>query len=255
MSLILTPIKNIPLIQKGDDLGKIISGALVAGEMTIQDHDILVITQKIISKAEGRFINLKDVKPSKKAEELAQICEKDPRLVEVVLSESNEVLRCVKDTLIVEHRLGFVCANAGVDHSNVGMDVEKDDIWYLMLPVNPDESARRIRDYFREKFGVDIGVLVIDSHGRAWRLGIMGMMIGTAGVPALVDMRGKPDLFGYELRITQIGAGDELAAAASLMMGQADEHTPVVHVRGFPYTLAESTIKDIIRPKSKDLFR
>ena len=255
MSLILNPVKSIPLLQKGDKLAAIILDGLEKEGITIQDNDILVVTQKIISKTEGRYINLAKVKPSEKALELAAICDKDPRLVEVILSESNSVLRCVKDVLIVEHRLGFICANAGVDHSNVGIEENSDNIWYLMLPKDPDESARKIRDYIKAKKNVDIGILVIDSHGRAWRNGIAGISIGTAGVPELVDMRGQPDLFGNKLRITIIAAADELAAAASLMMGQADEHTPVVHVRGFPYQLAETSIKDVIRPKSKDLFR
>ena len=255
MSLILNPVKSIPLLQKGDKLAAIILDGLEKEGITIQDNDILVVTQKIISKTEGRYINLAKVKPSENALELAAICDKDPRLVEVILSESNSVLRCVKDVLIVEHRLGFICANAGVDHSNVGIEENSDNIWYLMLPKDPDESARKIRDYIKAKKNVDIGILVIDSHGRAWRNGIAGISIGTAGVPELVDMRGQPDLFGNKLRITIIAAADELAAAASLMMGQADEHTPVVHVRGFPYKLAETSIKDVIRPKSKDLFR
>lgn len=255
MSLIINPIKSIPLIHDGDNLAQIIMDGIESEEISIQNDDILVITQKIISKAEGRYVNLEEIRPSKKAQELAAVCEKDPRLVEIILSESNSILRCVKDILIAEHKLGFVCANAGVDHSNVGIEQKNAGFWYLMLPVNPDESARRIRAFFRENKGVEIGVLVIDSHGRAWRMGIAGTSIGTAGVPALVDMRGKPDLFGNELRVTLIAAADELAAAASLMMGQADEHIPVVHVRGFPYKLRESTIKEIIRPKSKDLFR
>ena len=256
MSLVISPVKHIPLIKQGDDLQKIIDEGLQQEGLEIRDGDVLVITQKIISKAEGRYINLKDIIPSKKANELATICEKDPRLVEIVLSESNEVLRCVKNTLIVEHKLGFVCANAGVDHSNVMEDQEDDEsVWYLMLPSNPDASAEKIRQYFKQQKGIDIGVMVIDSHGRAWRQGVVGIMIGTSGVPSLVDMRGNKDMFGYELRVTLVAAADELAAAASLVMGQADEHIPVVHVRGFPYDLAESSLQEVLRPKSKDLFR
>ncbi len=243
------------MIHAGDDLGRIILNALDQQKISLMDHDILVITQKIISKAEGRYVNLEEITPSEKAKELAAISEKDPRMVEVVLSESKSVLRCVKNTLIVEHRLGFVCANAGIDHSNVQEEGFEPGLWYLLLPADPDGSARQIRDFFKKEKSVNIGVLVIDSHGRAWREGITGTMIGTAGVPALVDLRGKKDLFGYELKITQVGAADELAAAASLLMGQADESAPVIHVRGFPYPLAESSIRDVIRPKSKDLFR
>jgi coenzyme F420-0:L-glutamate ligase/coenzyme F420-1:gamma-L-glutamate ligase len=255
MSLIIQPVQNIPLINAGDHLGQILIDSLDTANIEIQDNDILVITQKIVSKAEGRFIKLEDIMPSQKSKELAEICEKDPRLVELILSESNEIVRCAKDTLIVEHRLGFICANAGVDHSNVKGNSSPTETWYLMLPENPDQSAQEIRTYFQKKKAVNIGVMIIDSHGRAWRQGIVGIMIGTAGVPALVDMRGKSDLFGFSLRITQIGAADELAAAASLMMGQADERIPVVQVRGFPYPLVDSSLPEVLRPKAKDLFR
>lgn len=253
MNLVLQQVSNIPIIQPGDDLGRVISASLKENEIQIRDNDILVVTQKIVSKSEGRFVNIEKETPSSEALRMAAICEKDPRLVEVILRESREVVRCKKDTLIVEHRLGFICANAGVDHSNVKEN--SDGIWYLLLPEDPDRSARKIREYFSKHESVNIGVMIIDSHGRAWRQGIVGIMIGTAGVPVLVDMRGKADLFGYDLRITQIGAADELAAAASLMMGQADECVPVVHVRGFPYPLTESRLADVLRPKDKDFFR
>jgi len=255
MTLVLKPLKGMPLIQPGDNLGSIIYGALQKNGITLKDKDILVVTQKIVSKAEDRYVNLDNIAPSSAAQQLAAICEKDPRLVEVILRESREVIRCQKDTLITEHELGFVCANAGVDHSNVKGKGNEQGIWYLLLPKDPDRSARAIQAYFHRQEGVKIGVLIIDSHGRAWRQGIVGISIGTAGVPELVDMRGKKDLFGYALRITQIGAADELAAAASLLMGQSDECLPVVHVRGFPYALRESKITDVMRNKSKDFFR
>jgi coenzyme F420-0:L-glutamate ligase/coenzyme F420-1:gamma-L-glutamate ligase len=255
MSLVLTPLTHVPLIHPGDHLAEIILSSVDKEEITLQDGDILVVTQKIISKAENRFVNLKDVKPSQKAQEIAFTCQKDPRLVEVILNESKSVVRCGKDTLIVEHRLGFICANAGVDHSNVKGDQAAGGIWYLLLPNNPDQSAQTIRDEIKRIRNVDVGVMVIDSHGRAWRQGIVGIMIGTAGVPAVVDMRGKKDLFGYALKITKVGAADELAAAASLVMGQAAECAPVVHVRGFPYELRKSSLKEVLRPKTKDLFR
>jgi coenzyme F420-0:L-glutamate ligase/coenzyme F420-1:gamma-L-glutamate ligase len=158
-------------------------------------------------------------------------------------------------TLIAEHKLGFVCANAGIDHSNVQSLGGNSDDWVLLLPENPDESARRIREELEKESGKKIGILIIDSHGRAWRMGAVGVAIGLSGIPALVDMRGKPDLFGYQLRVTLVAAADELAAAASLLMGQADEFTPVIHVRGFPYPLRESTVQELIRPKDLDLFR
>ncbi len=249
MTLILTPLAGIPLIQPGDDLVAIITQAVQRAGKVLQDGDILVLAQKIVSKAEGRLVNLATVEPSVRALQLAQQCGKDPRLVELNLQESNAVLRVRLGTMIVEHRLGFVCANAGIDHSNVAEE------WVLLLPENPDASAQEIRKKLEDASGVKLGVMIIDSHGRAWRLGIIGVAIGLAGVPGLEDLRGKKDLFGYTLRITEVGVADELAAAASLVMGQADEMTPVVHVRGFNYPLRESSLKELLRPKEQDLFR
>ena len=153
------------------------------------------------------------------------------------------------------HRLGFVCANAGIDHSNVDAEKGPKKDAYLLLPLDPDLSASQIREKVKIRTGRSVGILIIDSHGRAWRNGIMGTTIGIAGLPAIVDLRGKKDLFGYRLKITQEAAADELAAAASLLMGQADEKIPVVHIRGFPYDMRESTIRELIRTKEKDLFR
>jgi coenzyme F420-0:L-glutamate ligase/coenzyme F420-1:gamma-L-glutamate ligase len=181
--------------------------------------------------------------------------DKDPRLVELILRESNAVLRTRPGTIIVEHRQGFVCANAGIDHSNVAGEGSLLEEWVLLLPEDADASATRLRSQLEAASGVRLGVLVIDSHGRAWRLGTVGVAIGISGLPGLLDLRGKSDLFGYNLRITQVGVADELAAAASLMMGQAGEGMPVIHVRGFPYTLREASLAEIIRPKEQDLFR
>ncbi|MGZ9222390.1 MAG: coenzyme F420-0:L-glutamate ligase, partial [Anaerolineales bacterium] len=193
--------------------------------------------------------------------------QKDARLVELILQESNEVLRTRPGTIIVEHKLGFVCANAGIDHSNVGSPLPEGEglevreagdaleEWVLLLPANPDRSAETIRQEIQNKIGKRVGILIIDSHGRAWRNGTIGVAIGIAGLPGLQDLRGREDLFGFTLRITQVGVADELAAAASLMMGQAAEGTPVVHVRGFPYPLREASMKELIRPKEQDLFR
>lgn len=160
-----------------------------------------------------------------------------------------------ENTLIVEHKLGFICANAGIDHSNVKGDWGKNDDWYLLLPEDPSRSARKIRDFIHQQCGRNIGVMIVDSHGRAWRKGTVGVSIGFSGIPGIVDMRGKEDLFGYHLKITQIAAADELAASASLVMGQADEMIPIVHVRGFPYPLCETSFHDILRKKDEDLFR
>jgi coenzyme F420-0:L-glutamate ligase/coenzyme F420-1:gamma-L-glutamate ligase len=253
--LTLTPLPDFPLVKAGDDLGDLILTCLDAARVELQGGDALVLAQKIVSKSEGRLVNLTTIDPSPRACELAREVEKDPRFVELVLRESREVLRTRPGTLIVEHRLGFVCANAGIDHSNVlGPDGDPED-WVLMLPEDPDGSAERLRQRLSVKVNAPIGILIIDSHGRAWRNGIVGVSIGFAGLPGVVDMRGKPDLFGFRLRITQIGAVDELAAAASLVMGQADEGVPVVHVRGFPYPLREGHFSELLRPKDQDLFR
>jgi len=253
--LILSSLPDIPMIHTGDDLVEIIWDGLVKADIKIQDGDILVLAQKIVSKAEGRWVNLATVTPSINAIELAMMIDKDARLVELILQESNQVLRTRVGTIIVEHHLGFVCANAGIDHSNVAGEGNSSEDWVLLLPENPDESAYKIRQELEAKCEVSLGVMIIDSHGRAWRQGVVGVAIGIAGLPGLVDMRGKNDLFGYNLRITTIGAADELAAAASLVMGQADEATPIVHARGFPYPLREGSLKELLRPKEQDLFR
>jgi coenzyme F420-0:L-glutamate ligase / coenzyme F420-1:gamma-L-glutamate ligase len=255
MKLELTPLPNIPMVHTGDDLVKMISEGLSRAGIRLSDGDILVLAQKIVSKAEGRWENLAMIQPSARAITLAKTIEKDPRLVELILRDSKQVLRTRSGTIIVEHRLGFVCANAGIDHSNVAGKGDAGEEWVLLLPEDPDASARNLREKLEEIFGARIGVLIIDSHGRAWRQGVVGVAIGLSGMPGLVDMRGKNDLFGYTLRITTIGAADELAAAASLVMGQADEGTPIVHARGFPYALKEGSLVELIRPKEQDLFR
>jgi len=255
MSLVLTSLENIPLIRRDDNLADIVLKSLQETGLELQDNDILVLAQKIVSKAEGRKVNLATVSPSPRAIELAQQTEKDPRVVELMLQESNEVLRTRVGTIIVEHKLGFVCANAGIDHSNVAGDGDTTEEWVLLLPENPDQSCTLLRNEIESKTGKHIGVVIIDSHGRAWRNGTVGVAIGMSGVPGIIDKRGDKDLFGYTLRITIIGAADELAAAASLVMGQASEGKPVVHVRGFPYPLQEGSLKELIRPKEQDMFR
>ncbi len=254
-SLVLTALKNIPLIRRDDHLADILVSSLQASEIELQNDDILVLAQKIVSKTEGRMINLATVTPSERAKELALKTEKDARVVELMLQESNEVLRVRVGTIIVEHKLGFVCANAGIDHSNVAGTGDGSEEFVLLLPENPDQSAKNIRDAIKKSTGKKIGVMVIDSHGRAWRIGTEGVCIGLSGIPAVIDERGWKDLFGYTLRVTQVGVADELAAAASLVMGQAAEGIPAVHVRGFPYPLSEGSLKELIRPKEQDLFR
>lgn len=250
MSLTLTPLAALPLIRPGDNIPEIILRALPESGLSLQDGDILVLAQKIVSKSEGRLVNLAEVQPSPRAIQLGAEIEKDARLIELVLQESNEVLRTRPGTIVVEHRRGFVCANAGIDHSNVsGED------WVLLLPEDPDKSAENIRRELEQASGARLGVMIIDSHGRAWRQGTVGVAIGLSGMPGLVDLRGQPDLFGYTLRVTTVGAADELAAAASLVMGQAAEGTPVVHARGFPYPLREGSFNELLRPKNMDMFR
>lgn len=251
-TLILTALGGIPLIQQGDNLGVILDRVLKANRIAVADNDILVITQKIISKTEGRLIDLKDVSVSLEAEKLARKTEKDPRLVELILSESRRVVRSRPGLIIVEHKLGFICANAGIDRSNIAEDGGQS---VLLLPEDPDLSARKLRNYFLENKGIEIGVLIIDSHGRAWRNGTVGISIGFSGLPGLVDLRGEDDLFDYELQATVVAAADELAAGASLLMGQASEGTPVVHARGFPYPLREGSFDELPREESSDLFR
>jgi len=258
-ALTLTPLPDFPLIRPGDNLAEFVLKSLQQAGITLQDGDILVFAQKIISKAENRLVNLQTITPSAQAQQLAAQTGKDPRLAELLLRESAQVLRARIGTAIVEHRLGFVCANAGIDHSNVQPPFpspnQSAEDWVLLLPENPDLSADQLRAALQQASGKRLGVLIIDSHGRAWRLGTVGITIGISGLPAIMDERGWSDLFGYTLKITVVGIADELAAAASLVMGQAAEATPVVHVRGFPYPLAEGHLQDLLRPREQDLFR
>lgn len=255
MPLTLTPLPFIPLIEPGDNLVEIILHSLRRAEIQLMAGDILILAQKIISKAEGRLVNLSQVTPSPEACNLAEKCGKDARLVELILQESHSVLRARPGLIIVEHRLGFVCANAGIDHSNVKGPSGNPENWVLLLPEDPDKSAANIRAGLEAASNLRLGVLIIDSHGRPWREGTVGVTIGLSGLPAIVDYRGRSDLFDYRLRATLIGAADELAAGASLMMGQAAEGTPVVHARGFPYPLRNASFAELIRPHNKDLFR
>ena len=255
MSLTLTALQHIPLIRQGDDLADLVLQSLKADNLVMADGNILVFAQKVVSKAEGRAVNLVTVRPSPRAIQLGDQSGKDPRLVELILCESKEVLRVRPGIIIVEHKLGFVCANAGIDHSNVAGTGDSSEEWVLLLPSNPEGSAEKLRGDIQTKSGSQIGILIIDSHGRAWRNGTVGVAIGMAGLPGLEDLRGRADLFNFTLRNTQVGAADELAAAASLIMGQAAEGTPVVHVHGFPYPLRDGSIRELIRPKDQDLFR
>jgi coenzyme F420-0:L-glutamate ligase/coenzyme F420-1:gamma-L-glutamate ligase len=255
MSLTLTSLQNIPFIRQGDPLADILLKSLNEQNLNLEDNDILVLAQKIVSKSEGRLVNLANIQPSPRAIDLAPEIEKDPRLIELILQESNEVLRVRKGVIVVEHKLGFVCANAGIDHSNVMGEGNTNEDFVLLLPEDPDASAKKLREEIKQRTQKDIAVMIIDSHGRAWRNGTVGICIGLSGIPALIDERGWKDLFGYTLKATIVGVADELAAAASLVMGQAAEGTPAVHVRGYPYPLGEGSLKELIRPKDMDMFR
>lgn len=251
MKLTLTALPDIPLIEKGDQLSHIIIQSLDKEQIILRNGDVLVLAQKIVSKAEGRLVDLREVNPSAEAIALAEETEKDPRLVEMILQESKSIIRKRPGSIIAEHNQGFICANAGIDHSNVAGSSN----WILLLPEDSDASAEKIRQEIKEAKGIDIAILIIDSHGRAWRNGTVGITIGLSGMPGIIDRRGTLDMFGYELKVTVIGVADELAAAASLMMGQVAEGTPVVHVRGFPYALREAELGELLREKERDMFR
>lgn len=251
--IVLTAVPNIPDIQPGDDVAGLILAALAAAETALQDGDVLAIAQKIISKAEGRRVRLADVVPSARAVEVAAQTDKDPRLVELILQESDEISRLKPGVLVVRHRLGFTSANAGIDRSNVGH--EGGEEWVLLLPEDPDASAQGIRQAVCDRVGVDIGVIITDSHGRPFRLGTVGVAIGVAGLPALWDRRGEQDRYGYTLQHTDVGVADEIAAAAGLLMGQASEGLPVVLLRGWQRPCQDGKAADLVRPKELDLYR
>lgn len=249
----LIAIRHLGLVRPGDDLPALILAALDRDGLRLSDGDVLVIAQKIVSKAEGRHALLSKIVPSARAVELAQRCDKDPRLVELMLREASEVLRCAPGVIIVENRHGVVLANAGIDRSNVEQDEGGERV--LLLPADPDASGAALRARLRVLAGVEIGVVINDSIGRAWRNGTVGTAIGVAGLPALSDLRGQPDLFGYRLRTTEVATADEIAAAASLLMGQSGEGRPVVLVRGLGPLRGDGQASDLIRPRARDLFR
>ena len=249
----LRALTGIKLVEPGDDLGAITVEAFATNGVEPRTGDVLVVAQKVVSKAEGRYVEVARVKPSEQAITLAAEVGKDPRFVEIVLGESKRIVRHRPGLLIVEHRLGFVMANAGIDHSNVSTadGVER----VLLLPRDPDTSARALRDHIARSCGVLIGVIISDSFGRPWRKGTVGIALGAAGLPAVIDMRGQPDLFGRELLVTETGFADEIAAAAGLLMGQAAEALPMVLVRGLVWSAPEAPAAALIRPAEHDLFR
>ncbi|ERS91114.1 hypothetical protein Q671_00785 [Halomonas sp. PBN3] len=254
-SVSLRPLPGIPDIQPGDDLAAVMIEALREHDMTLRDGDILVVAHKVISKAEGRVVALADITPGAEAEALADQVNKDPRKVQAILNESTRVVRAVKrpdqeeGTLIAEHRLGFICANAAVDESNVGAEET-----IILLPVDPDASARRLCERLEDAFGVRLGIVVTDTFGRPWRMGLVNVAIGLARVPARIDMAGERDAFGRVLSVTMPALADELAAASGLVMGKSDK-TPVVLFRGIDWQPCKSSANELIRPQQEDLFR
>ena len=248
--LVLTALPGIPLIAAGDNLAAVVVTSLRDAGLALATGDVLVLAQKIVSKAEGRSVDLATVTPSPRAVALAEETGKDARIVELILAESTEVLRHRPGVLIVAHKLGLVLANAGVDRSNVD---GREHV--LLLPRDPDRSCAELRRAIAAATGVEVGVMIIDSIGRAWRNGTIGTAIGVAGLPGLLDLRGTPDLYGRPLETTEVGLADELAAAASLVMGQAGEGRPVVLARGLGYGRRDGTARELVRPRDKDLFR
>ena len=251
--LTLTALPHIPLIQRGDDLAAIILQGLRDANLAIEEGDVLVLAQKIVSKAEGRMVRLSDVTPSPRAVALSAECGKDARFCEVVLWDTREVLRVRDGLIVVETPHGWICANAGIDRSNVAP--HDTDEWVLRLPADADRSASELRERLRAAGSRDVGVIIDDTHGRAWRNGAIGVAIGVAGLPAVEDLRGRQDLFGYHLQVTTIGLADQIASAASLLQGQADEGRPIIHVRGVPKSKGDGSAREIVREKELDLFR
>lgn len=243
-------LDNLPLIEGGDDLADLIAAALAAAGVTLRRDSIVAIAQKVVSKAEGRAVPLDAVTPTLEASALAEDIDKDPRLVELILRESSAVLRRRRGAIIVRHRLGFVCANAGIDQSNV--DQSRGAV-ALLLPEDPDASAERIRNGLRDALGMAVGVMIIDSFNRPWRLGSVGTAIGCAGVPGVLDQRGGRDLFGNTLRVTEAAVADSVAATAGLVMGESTENRPVVIVEGVAGPAAPAST--LLRPLAEDLFR
>lgn len=248
----LYALPGIPDVQPGDDIAGLILDALSRAGIALQDGDVVVVTQKIVSKAEGCAVRLDEVVPSPEALALAEAVQKEPNLVEVILRGSRGVIRQREGTLIMETRHGWICANAGVDRSNVAGP--EGDV-ALTLPVDPDASARRIREALMTATDADVAVIITDTHGRAWRLGTVNVALGVAGLLPIADLRGQPDMFGYTLRVTTVARADELAAAAGLVTGQAAEGLPVVLIRGADVPRGDGRATDMQRPFEKDLFR
>ncbi len=244
-------VENLPLIKKGDNLGKLIVEAAKKQNTPIQEKDIIVVTHVVVSKAEGNVIDLDKVKPSEKAKEIAQKTNKDPALVEVILQETKDIVRVGQNSIITETVSGIICANAGVDRSNVSGDRN-----VVPLPKNPSASAENIRKEIKRLAGADVAVIISDTHGRPFRLGEINVAVGVAGFKPIRDRRGEKDLFGYVLRIKQTAIADELSSAAELVIGQANEGIPAAIIRGYNYQKDENaSATSLTRAKERDLFR
>lgn len=249
----LIPLRDLPLIRPGDDLAALLAAAIERRLGTLAAGDALVVAQKIVSKSEGRYVDLVRIEAGAEAHRIAHDTQKDPRLVQVILDESRRVVRYRPGVLVVEHRLGFVMANAGIDRSNIDPAMGAEPV--LLLPLDPDGTAARLREALAARFDAACAVVISDSFGRAWRRGTAGIAIGASGLPALADRRGDPDLYGRALRVTEIGFADEIAAAASLLMGQANEAIPAVVLRGLAWTKPAVPAHALIRAAEEDLFR
>src|SRR5258707_2928053 len=251
--LTITGLSGVPMVQPGDDLAALTMAAFAATALVPQDGDVLVVAQKIVSKSEGRIVDVATVEPSDRAIALAAATGKDPRFVEIVLSESRRIVRHRPNLIVVEHRLGFVMANAGIDHSNVAPEDGTERV--LLLPLDPDGSALALQQQLATRTGKRIAVIISDSFGRPWRRGTVGIALGAAGLPAVIDLRGQPHLFGRQLEVTQTRLGDDVAARASLVPGHADEATPIALVRGLSSSAPHAPAAAIVRPPEHDLFR
>jgi coenzyme F420-0:L-glutamate ligase / coenzyme F420-1:gamma-L-glutamate ligase len=244
-------IENLPLFQEGDDIGQLICEAAQKQNTPIEENDVIIITHVAVSKAEGNIVNLDEVVPSERAMEIGAKVGKEPAMVEVILRETKEIVRMGPNSLIVETKNGIVSANAGVDRSNV-----KGDRNVALLPADPDETARNIRREIKKRTGKKVAVIVSDTHGRPLRMGEINISVGIAGFKPIRDRRGEKDLFGYILHVKQTCIADELASAAELVIGQANEGIPAAIIRGYQYQIIENaTAKDLTRPKEKDMFR
>ena len=252
-NLELLAIENIPLIEPGDDLVSILIQTIKEEKIKLRRGDILVIAQKVVSKSENRYAYLNDVTPSSEAIRIAKNSDKDPKLVQLILNESIKVISQSRGVIVVENKLGFIHANAGIDKSNIESDTDNPKV--LLLPKDPDNSALKIKEEIFRQTELKVGIIINDSSGRAWRKGIVGIAIGSSGVEVLLNLRGQKDLYGNALEITEVGRVDEIASAASLLMGQANEGLPVIIVRGIPETSKVNNVKSILRDKSEDLFR